>query len=133
MSLTSHFFNLDSSVRVDGGFDPVTGVPRSCPKIRLAYALVAMCSHDCSPNTWRNILGSDRGFRHDLKAKRKIKKGEKICISYEDMLAPNLIRAQQLLEVKCLFKRSSKYVNIYINRSSVAKCKIYFMGGSNPC
>ena len=78
----------------------MTGVPRSCPKIRLAYALVAMCSHDCTPNTWRNILGSSQGFRHDLRAKRKIAKGEKICINYEDMLAPNLIRRQHLNEVQ---------------------------------
>ena len=91
-------YTNDFSVKVDGGFDSV-GKPRNCPMIRLCYALVAMCSHDCIPNTWRNILGPDQGFRHDLKARRLIRKGERICISYEDVMFPTLLRRKNLLEV----------------------------------
>ena len=30
-------------------------------KIRLTYALIAMCSHECVPNTWRTIIQKEDG------------------------------------------------------------------------
>ena len=105
-------YTNDFSVRVDGGLDS-KGNPRSCAKVRLCYALVAMCSHDCVPNTWRNIAGIEEGFRHDLRAKRNIKKGEKITISYEDTFLPSLIRRQNLELVSNIIPYFDSYSEIF--------------------
>jgi hypothetical protein len=63
-----------------------------------------MCSHDCVPNSVYdhvNVKAEDEPpvFEVALKAKRKIRKGEKIFISYVDILLPTYIRQKNLLEV----------------------------------
>lgn len=63
---------------------------------------VSMCSHDCVPNSVYDHVRGDQEppeFEVILKAKRPIKKGEKIFISYVDILLPTYIRQKDLLEV----------------------------------
>jgi hypothetical protein len=65
----------------------------------MCYGLVSLCSNACLPNTWRTIGPPQSGFRHELRAKRKITAGERITINYEDVLLPNAIRRTRLLYV----------------------------------
>ena len=63
-----------------------------------------MCSHDCNPNSVYDLINiSKDGLPpvHEifLKAKRKICKGEKIFISYVDILLPTTSRQKNLLDV----------------------------------
>ena len=64
-----------------------------------------MCSHDCNPNSVYDLVNiSKDGLPpvHEifLKAKRRIDKGEKIFISYVDILLPTISRQKNLLEVE---------------------------------
>ena len=67
----------------------------------------SMCSHDCVPNSVYDHVRGDQEppeFEVVLKAKRPIKKGEKIYISYVDILLPTYIRQKDLLEVIIHFR-----------------------------
>ena len=64
-----------------------------------------MASHDCVPNCIYdhvNVKGEDQPpqFEVLLRSKGPIKKGEKIFISYVDILLPTYIRQKNLLEVR---------------------------------
>jgi hypothetical protein len=66
-----------------------------------------MCSHDCTPNAVYDHInmakdGQPPVYEIVLKAKRKMSKGEKILISYVDILLPTMSRQKNLLEVKTL-------------------------------
>ena len=87
-------YTNDFSVRVESADE---SNPPS--KLSVCYPLVAMASHECSPNTNRFIVDHGNGFVKSIIAKRLIKKGEKITISYSDMILPSFIRRQQLLYV----------------------------------
>ena len=95
------FYTNNFSVRVDGGKDE-HGNPTSCAKILLCYVLLSMLSHNCIPNTTRTILGKEKNFRVEVLAKRTIKKGEKISITYADVLLPVVIRQKHLKEVSII-------------------------------
>jgi hypothetical protein len=74
-----------------------------------------MASHDCVPNCIYdhiNVNGEDQppDFEVVLRSKRPIKKGEKIYISYVDILLPTYIRQKNLLEVK-----KNTYTQGYLN------------------
>ena len=68
-------------------------------KVRLCYPLTAMCSHSCIPNTSRGILGFNENFRMVITASQTIKKGEKIEMSYVDIMLPTIVRQNKLREV----------------------------------
>ena len=68
-------------------------------KVRLCYPLTAMCSHSCVPNTSRGILGLDDNFVMVITASQTIKKGEKIEMSYVDIMLPTIVRQNKLREV----------------------------------
>ena len=68
-------------------------------KIRLAFPVTAMLSHDCLPNVARHIGRQKDGFQIKGYAARNIKKGEKLSISYVDLLLPSMIRQEILKKV----------------------------------
>lgn len=79
--------------------------------VRLTYAKTSMFSHDCSPNLVRYIDKVDANFTMKIYASRNITKGEKVAITYIDLLAPGPIRKDDLkkvLSVFCLF--SNQYL-----------------------
>ena len=79
--------------------------------VRLTYAKTSMLSHDCSPNLVRYIDKVDANFTMKIYASRNITKGEKVAITYIDLLAPGPIRKDDLkkvLSVFCLF--SNQYL-----------------------
>ena len=95
------FYTNDFSTIVDSGEE-------SANKVRLCYSMVAMCSNDCLPNTWRTIGNTDNGFKHEVTSRRKIAKGEKITLAYEDIFLPTLLRRKDLKHGKkflCRCKR----------------------------
>ena len=71
-------------------------------KVQLTYPLTAMISHDCKPNVGRYIFGFDIDGRNRTRclATRPIAKGEKLAITYVDILLPTLIRQKILLQVR---------------------------------
>lgn len=81
---------------------------------------VSMCSHDCVPNSVYDHVRGDQEppeFEVILKAKRPIKKGEKIFISYVDILLPTYIRQKDLLEV--IINITSKCLNCWCKNASI--------------
>ncbi len=94
------FYTNDFSVRIDNGVDASTGLPLRCSTIRLCFALSSMLSNECTPTTFRCIAGHHDGFRHDIRARRDIAKGEGITLCYEESMLPNLIRKERLLKGK---------------------------------
>uniref|UniRef100_A0A0K2UG46 Protein msta, isoform Alike [Bombyx mori] n=1 Tax=Lepeophtheirus salmonis TaxID=72036 RepID=A0A0K2UG46_LEPSM len=105
------FYTNDFGVRVNAGVDG-NGNPVLCPKIRQLYTLTSLLSHDCEPNTFRVINSKvDKKFRLEVKAKRRISKGEKITGTYVDVFAPTIVRKKVLKESKlfdCTCKRCSE-------------------------
>ena len=79
-------------------------IEKARAEIRLCYPLVAMCAHDCVPNTFRCIDGrAERGgdgFLQEVRARTDIKRGESITISYVDTVLPTPIRRRRLLRDK---------------------------------
>ena len=71
-------------------------------RVRLCYPLTAMCSHSCIPNTSRGILGLDDNFLMVITASQTIKKGEKIEMSYVDIMLPTIVRQNKLREVSSI-------------------------------
>ena len=59
----------------------------------------AMISHDCTPNVVRYINGFEGGNLIHCYASRDIPKGEKLSITYVDLLQPGLIRRDVLKKV----------------------------------
>ena len=75
--------------------------------IRLTYPKTAMFSHDCSPNLARYIDGVENEFAMKTYACRNIPKGEKLAITYIDIMAPTPIRKDTLKKVN--FSRNFLY------------------------
>ena len=71
--------------------------------VRLTYAKTSMFSHDCSPNLVRYIDKVDANFTMKIYASRNITKGEKVAITYIDLLAPGPIRKDDLKKVLSVF------------------------------
>ena len=65
-----------------------------------------MFSHDCLPNVVRHIGRKKDGFELKGYAARNIKKGEKLSISYVDLLLPTIIRQEILRKVSTLTDRN---------------------------
>ena len=81
-------------------------IPGGDIKIRLAFPTSAMFSHDCLPNVVRHIGRKKDGFQLKGYAARNIKKGEKLSISYVDLLLPTIIRQEILRKVSTLTDRN---------------------------
>ena len=81
-------------------------IPGGDIKIRLAFPTSAMFSHDCLPNVVRHIGRKKDGFQLQGYAARNIKKGEKLSISYVDLLLPTIIRQEILRKVSTLTDRN---------------------------
>ena len=72
-------------------------------KVRLVYPLTAMISHDCSPNVVRYIDTYDNTCKMRCIAATNIAKGEKLAITYVDLIMPGVIRRKQLKEVNIIY------------------------------
>ena len=68
-------------------------------RIRIQYPKVAMISHDCAPNVIRFIHGLKGGNKIECYASKDIKEGEKLAITYVDLLQPSCIRKSILKKV----------------------------------
>ena len=69
-------------------------------KVRLVFPKTAMISHDCSPNIGRYIdIGSESNNTMRCIAAKDIAKGEKLAITYVDLIMPGVVRRQQLYKV----------------------------------
>ena len=69
-------------------------------KIRMVFPKTAMISHDCSPNIGRYIdIGLESNNTMRCIAARDISKGEKLAITYVDLIMPGIVRRQQLKKV----------------------------------
>ena len=68
-------------------------------KPRVIYPKVAMISHDCAPNVGRYIHNIGANNKMQCIAATNIKKGEKLSITYLDVLQPGFIRREILSRV----------------------------------
>ena len=68
-------------------------------KPRVCYPKVAMISHDCAPNVARYIHNIGANNKIQCIAATNIKKGEKLSITYLDVLQPGFIRREILSRV----------------------------------
>ena len=91
------FYTNDFSTKVAN-----SGARKGFAEVRLCYPLAAMCSHSCVANTSRQVLGLDQNFLVVVHASQTIKKGEKIEMSYVDIMLPTIVRQNKLREVSCI-------------------------------
>ena len=76
-------------------------------KPRICYPKVAMISHDCVPNVNRYIHNIGANNKIQCIAASNIKKGEKLSITYLDVLQPGFIRREILSRVILKLLRSN--------------------------
>ena len=68
-------------------------------RVRLTYRKVAMLSHDCTPNVTRYLSGFGQNNKIKIMAIKDIVAGEKLAITYVDVVLPGLIRRDILRKV----------------------------------
>ena len=68
-------------------------------KPRVCFPKVAMISHDCAPNVARYIHNIGANNKIKCIAATNIKKGEKLSMTYIDVLQPGFIRREILSRV----------------------------------
>ena len=66
----------------------------------MVFPKTAMISHDCCPNTGRYIdIDPESNNTMRVIAARDISKGEKLSITYVDLIMPGVVRRQHLKKV----------------------------------
>ena len=68
-------------------------------KIQLIHPLASLLSHDCNPNVMKYFGGISEGNHLQCKAAVDIQMGQKLTVSYIDLLIPSIIRQKILNEV----------------------------------
>ena len=69
-------------------------------KIRHIHPLASILSHECLPNVKKYYTGISQGSNLQCKAAVDIKCGQKLTVSYIDLLLPKMIRQKLLQEVR---------------------------------
>jgi hypothetical protein len=109
--------------------DTAASIPGGDIKIRLAFPISAMFSHDCLPNVVRHIGRKKDGFQLKGYAAKNIKKGEKLSISYVDLLLPTLIRQEILRKVSTLMDKGPSK-NCVVSKLSILNlpylCRFFY-------
>ena len=96
-------------------------------RVRVSYPKVAMISHDCTPNVVRFISGIGMGNKIQCYASRPIKKGDKLSITYVDLLQPTMTRREVLKKVingtfpQNLFRFKTSSVQMMSRKSDVSQ------------
>ena len=77
-------------------------------KIRHIHPLASILSHECSPNLKKYYTGISQGSNLQCKAAIDIKCGQKLTVSYIDLLLPTMIRQKLLREVSNAWYRTNQ-------------------------
>ena len=73
-------------------------------KIRHIHPLASILSHECAPNVKKYYTGISQGSNLQCKAAVDIKRGQRLTVSYIDLLVPTMIRQKILKEVCIEYK-----------------------------
>ena len=80
-------------------------------KIRHIHPLASILSHECSPNVKKYYTGISQGSNLQCKAAVDIKCGQKLTVSYIDLLLPKMIRQKILQEVRMPLATFTIFIN----------------------